>query len=152
MSAFDAISHSGNFPDLAGRTQTEGYSAHSGVKTDLQPPEDEDGFRFGLARIIECYDDLVAVNVLISEPGSDESPSENLAIALGEALHAVTSTPSSLDSLLSLREKEALDVLHSIQLVFYLCMLKHFFMLIPTSFWTFHPSPIPFASVPLSLS
>jgi hypothetical protein len=125
--AFDAISQSGTFAERAGGTQTEGYSGFGG-KTDVSPLalEDDNAFHTGLDRVMACYYDLVSNLSSIPGRSSYDSPSESLAIALGEALRALTATSFSLDSLLSLREKKGSDIIESIQMVNHLHIIYTF--------------------------
>jgi hypothetical protein len=110
MSAFDAITQSEALVSLMDGALVTG-NTYSGQETHVQHVED---FRAGVTHIIACYHDL-AVHARFSGIASYESLAEK-AMTLGTALHTLTSMPSSLNLLLSLRDKDASEVLEAVQL------------------------------------
>jgi hypothetical protein len=116
MSAFDAITQSEALVSLMGGAPITG-NTYSGQETHVQPMEDT--FSAGVTHIIACYHDLAA-RAKRSGTASCESLSEK-ATTLGTALRTLTSMPSSLNLLLSLRDEDASEVLEAVQLVRRLC-------------------------------
>jgi hypothetical protein len=118
MSAFDAITQSETLAGMLRDTPVIG-NIYSDLETHVPSTGNEHTFRADVTHIIACYHDL-AFHAAISGIISCESLSER-TMTLGAALRTLTSVPSSLNLLLSLRDKDVSEVLEAVQLVRHVC-------------------------------